>query len=142
MAWDHLNGHVPTNYTEGATVHVLEEDDGSGWVKVVDDHGGRGFVPASYLAISEAGSSDLSEMKGVGQGSATSNGQFGELIRFAYYSLGLQWSLARVLFDYQAQGPHELTIAEGEVLELSSGPCGGQNYAEAWWEGEQDLENF
>lgn len=106
------------NISEGTTVHVLEEDDGSGWVKVADNHGGKGFVPASYLAISKVGSSDLSEMKGAEQGSATSNGQF-----------------AQVLYDYQAQGPHELTIVEGEVLELSSGPCGGQNYAETWWEG-------
>ena len=34
-------------------VQVLEEDDGSGWVKVVDDHGGKGLVPASYVEISE-----------------------------------------------------------------------------------------
>lgn len=47
-----------------------------------------------------------------------------------------------MLYDYQAQGPHELTIVEGEVLELSSGPCGGQNYSEAWWEGEQELVDF
>lgn len=32
-----------------STVHVLEEDDGSGWVKVADESGGKGLVPASYL---------------------------------------------------------------------------------------------
>ena len=30
-------------------MRVLEEDDGSGWVKVVDEDGGRGLVPASYV---------------------------------------------------------------------------------------------
>ncbi|THH20534.1 hypothetical protein EW146_g844 [Bondarzewia mesenterica] len=34
---------------EGATVHVLEEDDGSGWVKVADTAGEKGLVPASYI---------------------------------------------------------------------------------------------
>lgn len=42
----------------------------------------------------------------------------------------------RVVYDYEAQGPDELSIREGEVLELSSGPHGGQNHADGWWEGE------
>lgn len=32
-------------------MHVLEEDDGSGWVKVADDSGGKGLVPASYVEL-------------------------------------------------------------------------------------------
>ncbi|KAK0227303.1 hypothetical protein EDD85DRAFT_923263 [Armillaria nabsnona] len=35
--------------TDGATVSVLEPDDGSGWVKVSDTHGSNGLVPATYL---------------------------------------------------------------------------------------------
>jgi len=31
-------------------VRVLEPDDGSGWVKVEDEAGNIGLVPASYLA--------------------------------------------------------------------------------------------
>ena len=38
-----------------STVHVLEEDDGSGWVKVADDSGGKGLVPASYLEPLDGG---------------------------------------------------------------------------------------
>ena len=34
---------------EGETVKVLEEDDGSGWVKVANNSGGKGLVPASYV---------------------------------------------------------------------------------------------
>ena len=34
---------------EGASVRVVEEDDGSGWVKVADEAGGQGLVPASYV---------------------------------------------------------------------------------------------
>lgn len=34
---------------------VLEDDDGSGWVKVADGTGGRGLIPASYIeAIDDA----------------------------------------------------------------------------------------
>lgn len=36
---------------EGEIVHVLEQDDGSGWVKVADESGGKGLVPASYVEI-------------------------------------------------------------------------------------------
>ena len=38
-----------------SAVHVLEEDDGSGWVKVADDSGGKGLVPASYIEFRELG---------------------------------------------------------------------------------------
>jgi hypothetical protein len=34
---------------EGAVVHVVEPDDGSGWVKVANNRGREGLVPASYL---------------------------------------------------------------------------------------------
>lgn len=41
---------------EGASVHVLEEDDGSGWVKV--SHGkSSGLVPASYVELGSGPSS-------------------------------------------------------------------------------------
>ena len=36
---------------EGETVKVLEEDDGSGWVKVANNSGGKGLVPASYVEV-------------------------------------------------------------------------------------------
>ena len=39
---------------EGATVRVLEPDDGSGWVKVIDLHGKDGLVPASYLRLEDS----------------------------------------------------------------------------------------
>jgi hypothetical protein len=40
---------------EGKTVKVLEEDDGSGWVKVANNSGGKGLVPASYVEVVGAG---------------------------------------------------------------------------------------
>lgn len=43
---------------EGSIVQVLEEDDGSGWVKVTDRSGGKGLVPASYLEAVDDNSND------------------------------------------------------------------------------------
>jgi hypothetical protein len=34
-------------------VRVIEEDDGSGWVKVDDGAGGKGLVPATYLDMDQ-----------------------------------------------------------------------------------------
>ena len=58
---------------EGAIVRVAEEDDGSGWVKVVDEDGGRGLVPASYIE-----SADGSRAPESGAGHPLGSGQFGE----------------------------------------------------------------
>ena len=58
---------------EGTTVHVVEEDDGSGWVKVTDNHGGKGLVPASYLEIADVKSVEPSGRSGEPRAS----GQFG-----------------------------------------------------------------
>ena len=58
---------------EGATVRVIEEDDGSGWVKVLDEGGGRGLVPASYVE-----SADASRAPESGAGRPIGSGQFGK----------------------------------------------------------------
>ena len=50
-----------------STVHVLEEDDGSGWVKVADDSGGKGLVPASYIEVLEGAQTTRSATPSLGQ---------------------------------------------------------------------------
>lgn len=35
--------------SEGETFKVLEEDDGCGWIKVENNSGKKGLVPASYV---------------------------------------------------------------------------------------------
>lgn len=42
----------------------------------------------------------------------------------------------RGVYDYEAGGDDELSIRDGEVLQLTTGPNGGQNYGDGWWEGE------
>ncbi|KAI0270983.1 hypothetical protein BGY98DRAFT_1100477 [Russula aff. rugulosa BPL654] len=98
---------------EGASVHVIEEDDGSGWVKVLDEGGGRGLVPASYIE-----SVDETQAPSPGTGRSLGSGQF-----------------VRGVYDYRSQGSDELDVSEGTRIELTSGPSGGQNYADGWWEG-------
>ncbi|CAA7269111.1 unnamed protein product [Cyclocybe aegerita] len=96
---------------DGAYVHVLEPDDGSGWVKVVDKDGNSGLVPASYLEIL--------------------NGEGGEM-RVVQDATG---DRVQAIYPYSAQSADELDLTVGDTLELSSGATGGRNYADGWWEG-------
>lgn len=41
----------------------------------------------------------------------------------------------RAIYPYQSQGPDELGLQEGEILELSAG---GQDYGNGWWEGKDE----
>lgn len=45
----------------------------------------------------------------------------------------------RAIYPYEAQGSDELSLEPGDILELSTGPGGGQSYGDGWWEGE-DIE--
>jgi uncharacterized protein YgiM (DUF1202 family) len=38
-----------TAMLDGMNVRILEPDDGSGWVKVADQDGNSGLIPASYI---------------------------------------------------------------------------------------------
>ena len=50
--------HRPSQKTgrcaDGEVVQVIEEDDGSGWVKVLNEQGQSGLVPATYLEEEKA----------------------------------------------------------------------------------------
>ena len=122
-------------------MRVIEEDDGSGWIKVVDEEGGRGLVPASYVEVAD-------ETQSTGPGIASplgeESGQFGEWHKHPYRQPGVHTlSEVRGLYDYRSQGPDELDVSEGARIELTSGPSGGQNYAEGWWEGRlQHIARF
>ena len=48
-------------------VRILEPDDGSGWVKVADQDGNSGLVPASYIQMAQDGSPDTKKQLGSGE---------------------------------------------------------------------------
>lgn len=117
-------------------MRVIEEDDGSGWVKVVDEDGDRGLVPASYIE-----SADVTPPTSPGIGHPLGSGQFGEWPHDLNCFPGVHihafvLSEVRGLYDYRSQGPDELDVSEGARIELTSGPSGGQKYGEGWWEGQ------
>jgi len=103
--------------SEGDLVQVIEGDDGSGWIKVGNNRGASGLVPATYIEMTDGDSPTTSDAP------ATSKKSFGSGI------------YVRGLYTYQARGPDELSLSEGQTLELSSGPSGGKNYSDEWWEG-------
>ena len=41
----------------------------------------------------------------------------------------------RAIYDYAAEGSDELSLKRGELIELTAGPSGGQNFGDGWWEG-------
>ena len=135
-----------------STVHVLEEDDGSGWVKVADDSGGKGLVPASYIEFRELGGAQAqarSATPSLGRPQATANVDYGTyngsvLYRPAPFSCFApfgreadgRWGRAvRGIYAYKAQGPDEIDVDDGGLIQLTEGPNGGRRYGEGWWEG-------
>ncbi|TCD63247.1 hypothetical protein EIP91_005803 [Steccherinum ochraceum] len=115
--------------TEGQTVRILEEDDGSGWIKVGDSSGGSGLVPASYIEViaDEPVSAPPSPI--VPSINRATKPQLGPKKKYGN------------LYDYQAQGPDEMSIQEGQQIELTNGPSGGTNYSDDWWEGKSCPSN-
>ncbi|TBU61870.1 hypothetical protein BD310DRAFT_872749 [Dichomitus squalens] len=116
-----LFDYTPTSPFELAVfaesiVHVLEEDDGSGWVKVADDSGGKGLVPASYIEVLD--------------GAQTAS----RVTPFLSHSQP-NVEYVRGIYPYKAQGPDEIDVEEGALIYLTDGPNGGRNYADGWWEG-------
>ncbi|KAI0632446.1 hypothetical protein C8Q77DRAFT_1125758 [Trametes polyzona] len=101
-----------------AIVHVLEEDDGSGWVKVADDSGAKGLVPASYIELLDATPASNSSTSSLASGAHQTAGEY-----------------VRGIYAYKAQGPDEIDVEEGKTIRLTDGPTGGRNYADGWWEG-------
>ncbi|KAH9890020.1 hypothetical protein C8Q73DRAFT_706343 [Cubamyces lactineus] len=99
-------------------VHVLEEDDGSGWVKVADESGAKGLVPASYIEVVDGTPAPNSSNSSLSSGTHQTSGEY-----------------VRGLYTYKAQGPDEIDVEEGKLIRLTEGLNGGRNYADGWWEG-------
>ena len=111
---------------DGMNVRILEPDDGSGWVKVADQDGKSGLVPASYIQTAQ-GSAD------------TNSGGRGTLsTQDSPCPACSPLPLVRAIYSYLAQGPDELSLQEGDVIELLR----GQIAEDGWWEGNNCLYCF
>jgi len=111
-------------------VRILEPDDGSGWVKVADQDGNSGLVPASYIQTAQGRSADTEKRLGGGERGRC------QLMRTDFAACKHYSYLVRAIYPYIAQGPDELSLREGDILELSSEQTnGGKNYGDGWWEG-------
>lgn len=44
--------------------------------------------------------------------------------------------LVRAIYPYESQGPDELGLREGDIVELTEG---GQDYGNDWWEGTDSV---
>lgn len=115
---------------------MLEEDDGSGWVKVADNSGAKGLVPASYVELLESTPAPTSSTPSSGPGTDQNAGEYGTIFSTAsFFFCSLKQRSVRGIYAYAAQGPDELDVEEGAMFRLTAGPTGGRNYAEGWWEG-------
>lgn len=135
---------------EDDMVKVLEGDDGSGWIKVANVSGGKGLVPASYVKVSHH--VEVSNHAEVSKEVPRASEQYGASVVFinSYFTkvhpylppirppgCHLPWYplIVRGLFDYQATGEDEINVRKDSRIRLTTGPRGGKNYGDGWWEG-------
>ncbi|KAG8702398.1 hypothetical protein FRC09_004760 [Ceratobasidium sp. 395] len=108
------SGGFEVSVTEGTTVDVVEPDDGSGWVKVRNEQGAEGLIPASYTEILSR--SPIMKRKAPPPPVRTAPAA----------------KLVKALYSYQASGADELSLQEGTTYELTPD---GENFGDGWWEG-------
>lgn len=94
--------------TEGETFEVVQ-DDADGWL-FIRKGASVGLVPTSYTQLAPS-SSLVTALSGATQGCGT---------------------YVVALYDYAATGADELSLAEGERVELTAA---GMSYGEGWAEG-------
>jgi len=99
---------------EGTQVQLLEEDDGSGWVKIADPRGGKGLVPATYVQIQAQGVQPTRPPP-LAARPTQGSGKF-----------------VKGLYEYASQGADEISVKIGGLIELAPD---GMNYGNGWWEG-------
>ncbi|KAG8923615.1 hypothetical protein FRC01_012554, partial [Tulasnella sp. 417] len=105
------------NVVEGQAVEVVEEDDGSGWIKVGNPKTGeKGLVPASYVQIDGAQEEAAPPPPTVNRGSRPQGS--GKFVKGVY--------------DYSAQGDDEISVQVGRRIELTAA---GMSYGDGWAEG-------
>ncbi|QRW00037.1 SH3 domain protein [Ceratobasidium sp. AG-Ba] len=108
------SGEFEVSITDGTTVGVVEPDDGSGWVKVRNEQGAEGLVPATYIEV-------LSRSPTVKKRAPPPPVKAAPSAK-----------MVKALYSYEASGADELSLQEGATYELTPN---GENYGDGWWEG-------
>ncbi|CEL51769.1 Protein BZZ1 OS=Schizosaccharomyces pombe (strain 972 / ATCC 24843) GN=bzz1 PE=3 SV=1 [Rhizoctonia solani AG-1 IB] len=107
------SGDFEVSITEDSTVQVVEPDDGSGWVKVINEQGAEGLVPATYIEIMAPALNKRRAPPPPTRGAPAAK-------------------LVKALYSYDAQGDDELSLKEGVTYELTPK---GEDAGDGWWEG-------
>ncbi|KAG8924506.1 hypothetical protein FRC00_005044 [Tulasnella sp. 408] len=105
------------NVVEGQAVEVVEEDDGSGWIKVGNPKTGeKGLVPATYVQMDGEQEEAAAPPPTVNRGTRPQgSGKF-----------------VKGIYDYAAQGDDEISVQAGKRIELTAA---GMSYGDGWAEG-------
>lgn len=90
-------------------------------------------MPASYLRLETPSLTPSIANQTPATQNSSGSGQHGKHFN-ERIGLSLSW-VVRVIYSYEAQGKDELDLIEGETVELTRGPAGGQSYGDGWWEG-------
>ncbi|KAF8744066.1 Fes/CIP4, and EFC/F-BAR homology domain, partial [Rhizoctonia solani] len=106
-------GEFEVSITEGSIVEIVEHDDGSGWVKILNEQGAEGLVPATYIEVVAPALNKRRAPPPPTRGASAAK-------------------LVKALYSYEAQGDDELSLKEGTTYELTPN---GENAGDGWWEG-------
>ncbi|XP_038868527.1 F-BAR and double SH3 domains protein 1-like isoform X1 [Salvelinus namaycush] len=128
--------------TEGEELQVIEDGDMEDWLKARNAAGQVGYVPERYLQFlwspGEGSSVCLAQGFPCPQldWSFNSSGSSSEHSKRQQGRSPHSGGLARALYEYQGQGPEELSFPEGAVIRLLR--CRQGEVDDGFWEGELD----
>lgn len=128
---------------QGETLELIADGDGEGWVKARNYVNKVGFVPENHLEIHgvepQSASSYDNTSGSHGEdyssppGSATQHGFPADDTPYSPYVDKESNIWARVLYDYEAVSSEELTLKEGDIVQITSKQPRGLE--DGWWLG-------
>ncbi|XP_055744600.1 F-BAR and double SH3 domains protein 1-like [Salvelinus fontinalis] len=128
--------------TEGEELQVIEDGDMEDWLKARNAAGQVGYVPERYLQFlwSPGEGSSVCLAQGFPcpelDWSFNSSGSSSQHSKRQQGRSPHSGGLARALYEYQGQGPEELSFPEGAVIRLLR--CRQGEVDDGFWEGELD----
>ncbi|CAD5120278.1 DgyrCDS8847 [Dimorphilus gyrociliatus] len=128
---------------QGETLEITADGDGEGWVKARNYENKIGFVPENHLDIHGQEPQSASSYDNTSgshcddysspPGSATRQGYAADETPYSPYVDQDSNTWARVLYDYEAVSSEELTLKEGDIVQITSKQPRGLE--DGWWLG-------